>query len=232
MSIATLIIGTSGTGKSTSLRNLDPANTAVVQVIRKPLPFRAKGWNYFDREKCLTGNMFVTDQWAEILAIARKTRRKVIIIDDFQYMLANEFMRRSDEKGYDKFSDIGRHAWEVISELSRLPDDVRVYILSHSDERDDGSVKMKTIGKMLDDKITPEGMFTIVLRTVVTDGTYQFSTANNGHDVVKSPMGLFEDSRIDNDLEAVDAAICDYYAIETAAAAAPQKKSAQHKEAA
>lgn len=213
MSTATLIIGISGTGKSTSMRNLDPADTLLIQVIRKPLPFRAAGWRYFDREKCKDGNIFVTDQWNAILEIARKTKRKVIVVDDFQYMLANEFMRRTDERGFDKFTEIGKHAWEVIGGLSQLPEDVRVYILSHSDERDDGSVKMKTIGKLLDEKIAPEGMFTIVLRTVVTDGNYQFSTINSGHDVVKAPMGLFDSPRVDNDLSAVDALICDYYGV-------------------
>lgn len=213
MSTATLIIGNSGTGKSTSMRNLDPQQTLLIQVIRKPLPFRSKEWKYFDRDKCKTGNVFVTDKWADILAIARKTQRKVIVIDDFQYMLANEFMRRTDERGFDKFTEIGRHAWEVIAAMSALPEDVRVYILSHSDERDDGSVKMKTIGKLLDEKIAPEGMFTIVLRTVVDGDKYQFSTRNSGHDVVKSPMGLFDEARIDNDLAAVDAAICDYYGL-------------------
>lgn len=215
MSIATLIIGNSGTGKSTSMRNLNPQETLLIQVIRKPLPFRSKDWRYFDKEKCKDGNIFVTDQWNAILEVARKTKRKVIVVDDFQYMLANEFMRRTDERGYDKFTDIGKHAWEVIASLSQLAEDVRVYILSHSDERDDGSVKMKTIGKMLDEKITPEGMFTIVLRTIVTDGTYQFSTVNSGHDVVKSPMGLFDTAKIDNDLSAVDAAICGYYGLST-----------------
>lgn len=222
MSIATLIIGESGTGKSTSLRNLDPANTLLIQVIKKPLPFRSAGWSYFDREK-KAGNIFVTDQWNEILAIARKTQRKIIVIDDFQYMLANEFMRRSDERGFDKFTEIGRHAWEVITELSKLADDVRVYILSHSNESENGTVKMKTIGKLLDEKIAPEGMFTIVLRTVVSDGNYQFSTVNSGSDVVKSPIDMFEEHRIDNDLLAVDSAIRAYYGITTPE---PQKKAA------
>lgn len=215
MSIPTLIIGQSGTGKSTSLRHLDPKSTLLIQVIKKSLPFRSNYWRYFDREKCRDGNIFVTDQWNEILALARKTQRKVIVLDDFQYMLANEFMRRSDERGFDKFTEIGRHAWEVITELSKLPDDVRIYILSHSDERDDGSVKMKTIGKLLDEKIAPEGMFTIVLRTLASDDKYHFTTRNSGSDIVKTPIGLFDDHRIDNDLAAVDAAICDYYQIGT-----------------
>jgi hypothetical protein len=213
MSITTMIIGQSGTGKSTSLRMLSAAETLLIQVIKKPLPFKSKDWRYFDREKCRDGNVFVTDQWSSILEIATKTRRKVIVIDDFQYMLANEFMRRSGEKGFDKFTEIGLHAWEVIMKLSRLPDDVRVYILTHSDESDDGRVKMKTIGKLLDEKISPEGMFTIVMRTVVSDGHYHFATRNSGSDIVKTPIGLFDADRIENDLSAVDAAICSYYDI-------------------
>lgn len=212
MSTNTLIIGTSGTGKTASMRNMDPAATLLIQVVRKPLPFRSKTWTYFGKETP-KGNIFVTDQWDQILAISRRTSRKIIVVDDFQYMLANEFMRRSEEKGYDKFTEIGRHAWEVITELSKLPDDVRVYILSHSDENDSGSVKMKTIGKLLDEKIVPEGMFTIVLRTMVSDGKYQFSTQNSGSDTVKSPIGLFAEPRIENDMSAVDAAIVDYYSL-------------------
>lgn len=203
MATVTLILGKSGSGKSTSLRNLPPAHTALIQVIKKPLPFQgAKDWK-----------AYVTDSYANIIGACRKTERKVIVIDDFQYMLANEFMRRSEEKGFDKFSDIGRHTWDVFDALLKLPDDVRVYILSHTEETDAGQIKMKTIGKMLDDKITLEGMVTIVLRAVVQDRNHYFSTRNNGSDTTKAPMGMFAEELIDNDLAAVDAAICDYYGI-------------------
>lgn len=203
MATVTLILGKSGSGKSTSLRNLPPAHTALIQVIKKPLPFQgAKDWK-----------AYVTDSHANIIGACRKTERKVIVIDDFQYMLANEFMRRSEEKGFDKFSDIGRHTWDVFDALLKLPDDVRVYILSHTEETDAGQIKMKTIGKMLDDKITLEGMVTIVLRAVVQDRNHYFSTRNNGSDTTKAPMGMFAEELIDNDLAAVDAAICDYYGI-------------------
>lgn len=213
MSVATMILGKSGTGKSAAMRNLDPAETLLVQVVRKPLPFRAKGWGYFSKEKNPTGNMTVSDHWETIIKAARGTGRKIIVIDDFQYVLANEMMRRTDERGYDKFTDIARHGWEVFTALTSLPDDVRVYLLSHSQEDESGNVRMKTIGKMLDEKIVLEGLVTIVLRTHVTDGRYEFSTKNNGSDTVKSPMGLFADDRIDNDLAVVDAEICSYYGI-------------------
>lgn len=220
MSIATLILGKSGTGKSTSLRNLDPANTLLIQVIRKPLPFKGKGWARFDREACPDGNIVVADNWEAIIKIMRGTKRKVIVIDDFQYLLANEFMRRTDERGFDKFTDIAKHAWEVMSAASDLPPDVRVYLLSHLEENEaTGAMKMKTIGKLLDEKITPEGLVTIVLRTAVEDGKYLFVTKNNGMDTTKSPMGLFDSDKVENDLSAVDAAISDYYELTPAKAA-------------
>jgi hypothetical protein len=219
MSTAVLILGKSGTGKSASMRDLDPISTLLIQVVRKPLPFKAAGWSYFDKKDRPDGNIIVTDHWETILKAMRGTKRKVIVIDDFQYVLANEYMRRTDERGYDKFTDIGRHAWELITAASDLPADVRVFILAHTDTNDAGETKMKTIGKMLDEKITPEGLFSIVLRTHVTDGHYQFTTRNNGSDSVKSPMGMFDADRIPNNLAEVDAAIVGYYGIELANAA-------------
>jgi len=216
MSTSTLILGASGSGKSTSMRNLDPNGTLLIQVVRKPLPFKSKDWRHFDKDTCPTGNVFVTDQWDAITKIASRTKRKIIVIDDFQYVLANEFMRRSEERGFDKFTDIGRHAWEVMTALNNLAEDVRVYVLSHTQEDDNGRTKMKTIGKMLDEKITPEGLFTIVLRAGSAEGQHFFATRNNGNDTTKAPIGLFDEERIDNDLSAVDAAICDYYGITTA----------------
>jgi hypothetical protein len=212
MSIATMVLGESGTGKSTSLRNLHPAQTLLIQTIRKPLPFRSQGWKVKASMKA-DGNIIQTDS-AEIIERAmRSLPHEIVVIDDFQYMLANEFMRRSDEKGFDKFTDIGRHAWDVMRAATDLADDRRVYILCHTATDDIGRTKMKTIGKLLDEKITPEGMVTICLRTVVRDGSYFFSTQNSGSDTTKSPMGMFDDLLIPNDLAAVDTAICDYYGI-------------------
>lgn len=217
MSITTMILGESGTGKSTSLRNMNPADTLLIQVVKKPLPFRAPEWRYFNRESQPNGNMFVTDLAPRIINLIQKTQRKIIVIDDFQYIMANEFMRRSAERGFDKFTEIGKNTWDILNAAALLPDDVRVYILSHTETSEQGRTKIKTIGKMLDEKITLEGMVSIVLRTLVRDGQYLFSTRNNGSDTTKSPMGLFESEAIDNDLAAVDAAIQDYYSILQAA---------------
>lgn len=210
MSISTVILGESGSGKSASLRNMKPAETLLIQVVKKPLPFRSKGWSYFSPEN-KAGNIFVSDDWQAMSSIMRRTQRKVIIVDDFQYVLANEFMRRSDERGYDKFTEIAKHAWELFNVANTLADDVRVYLLSHTQTNDQGDIKIKTIGKMLDEKITPEGLFTIVLRTIVTDKDYFFSTRNNGHDTVKTPIGLFDSERVPNDLAVIDAQISQYY---------------------
>lgn len=217
MSITTMILGESGTGKSASLRNLSAAETLLIQAVKKPLPFKSREWMRFDKEAAPTGNIFMTDHHDTIIKLMTKTRRKVIVLDDFQYILANEFMRRTDERGFDKFTEIGKHAWDIITAAAQLPDDMRVYILSHTETTDSGRVKIKTIGRMLDEKITLEGMVTICLRTVLRDGQYFFSTRNNGSDTTKSPMGLFADDLIENDLAAVDAAISEYYSLAQAA---------------
>lgn len=214
MSTAVLVIGESGTGKSASMRNMKPDQTLLIQAVKKPLPFKSSEWKRLSKETP-AGNILLTDNSVNIIKAMQSTRRKVIVLDDFQYILANEFMRRSDEKGFDKFTDIGRHAWDILNAANTLADDVRVYVLGHSQSDDMGKTKIKTIGKLLDEKLTPEGLFTIVLRTIVNGDDYQFSTRNSGSDTVKTPMGLFADQFIENDLQAVDQAICEYYGITT-----------------
>jgi hypothetical protein len=214
MSIATIILGQSGTGKTASLRNLDPTNTLLIQSIKKPLPFKADGWKSVKDG----GNVLVMDNSIQICQAMHKTGRSVIVLDDFQYTMANEFMRRVTDQeagasAFQKYNEIAKSAWDILNTASALPDYKRVYILSHTQTDDTGNVKIKTIGKLLDEKITIEGMVSIVLRTAAINGNYLFSTRNSGHDTTKSPIGLFEDELIENDLAKVDAAIYAYYGL-------------------
>ncbi|MDG6880979.1 Uncharacterised protein [Phocoenobacter uteri] len=216
MSIATLILGESGTGKSASLRNLDPEKVLLIQVVPKPLPFKSTEWKVIKKDengKYSDGNILVTDNVNLICNAIMKSRKDIIIIDDYQYIMANEFMRRGSERGFDKFTEIGIHGWQVVDCAINACPDKRIYLLAHTQTDDLGKTKLKTIGKMVDEKIVLDGLFTICLRTQVSSGEYKFSTQNNGSDTVKSPIGLFQESEIDNDLNLVDNAICDYYDI-------------------
>lgn len=212
MSIATLILGQSGTGKSTSLRNLNPDDVLLIQVVKKPLPFRSAGWKYLSKDG---GSIYVSDNPEVIIKRMQQTTRSIIVIDDYQYVMANEYMRRSQETGFTKFTEIGRKTWDVFTAATQLADNKRVYILSHTEENDAGKTKIKTIGKMLDEKITLEGMVTICLQTAIINEQHVFMTKNNGHNTVKSPIGLFDHEHVENDLNAVDKAICEYYGLTT-----------------
>ena len=219
MSITSMVLGESGTGKTTSLRNLDPAHTLLIQSVKKPLPFRSNDWKPATKEG---GTVFVTDNSATICEAMKRTKKEIIVIDDFQYLLANEFMRRvtdveTGNAAFAKYNEIARHAWDVLMTASSLPDHKRVYILSHTSTDDFGKTKIKTIGKLLDEKIVIEGLVTLVLRTTVQNGNYLFSTKNSGMDTVKTPMGMFEADHVDNDLAAIDASIVDYYDLKAAA---------------
>lgn len=216
MSIATLILGSSGSGKSTSLRSLDPSKTLLIQCIKKPLPFKATGWKVRITDKS-KGNVFQTSDPAKIEKIMRGSPHEIVVIDDYQAVMVNELMSRSTEKGYDKFTDIGKNAWNIFNAAGDLAEHRRIYILAHTQTDDFGQVRMKTVGKLVDQHIVPEGFFTIVLRTEVINGNYKFSTQTNGQDCCKSPMGMFDDAHIDNDLMEVDKAITSFYELETTA---------------
>jgi len=213
MGIPVLILGDSGSGKSASMMNLNPEEGFLINPENKRLPFKSKEWQARDFT-ARTGNVFHTDLAADIVTIinfARRAKRKYVVVDDFQYVMGNQFMRRRSEKSFEKFTEIGGGAWDVVKAAQLAEEDLIVYFLSHTEETQAGRVKMKTIGKMLDEKITVEGMFTIALRTAVTDGRYYFTTQSDGTDPVKSPIGLFDNFQIPNDLNAVDAAIRSYY---------------------
>ena len=196
-----MIYGQSGTGKSTSLRNFTNDEVAVINVSGKPLPFRSKLTTYD------------TDNYTKISSALGKIERKSIVIDDATYLMVNEFMRTAKVAGYQKYTDMAVNFNSLVAQASQLANDKIVYFLGHSDLKEDGTEHFKTIGKMLDNYVTVEGKFTIVLKTVVQDGKYYFSTHNSGQDTVKSPLGMFEDNYVDNDLKAVDTIIREYYGI-------------------
>ena len=197
MAVIVAVMGESGTGKSTSLRNFKQGEASVINVSKKPLPFRN------------TLSVFKTDNYQEVQA-------KSVVIDDAQYLMAFEYMHRAKEKGFEKFTDIGANFFNLTQTAVALPDDKIIYFLFHIERTKDGNEKCKTIGQLLDEKITLEGLFTIVLKTVVLlDGNNQrqfcFATVNNGSDTVKTPMGMFTEPLIPNDLKAVDTVIREYY---------------------
>ena len=212
-----LIIGGSGSGKSRSIKGLDSKETAIINVNGKDLPF--KGW----KSKYVViskdgGNLFncknSPDDYDDVINVVRHIDKnrpdiKIIVIDDFQYLMVNEFMRRSKEKGYEKFSEIGEHPWKLIWDCQLCRQDLIIYFLAHSEVSESGNVKIKTIGKMLDEKVCIEGMFTICLGTKVEDGKYYFETQSTGQTPLKSPEGMLP-LRMENDLNQVTKLIRKY----------------------
>ena len=218
MSNCVLILGPSGTGKSTSIRNLDPKSTFIISILNKPLPFRGykklyihlKSWDDLD------GNYYCSDDWVKVLKCIqivnqKRPEIKTLIIDDFQYLLANEFMRRASEKGFDRFTDIAQHAWSVIKDLSETRPDLYCFVISHSEQDQFGNMKCKTIGKLLDDKITIEGMFTVCLFSTISDEGFRLLTQHDGIRTAKSPMGMFKEKYIDNDLKVIQDLMTSYF---------------------
>ena len=205
MGVLVYVLGRTGTGKSYSMKNFPKKDLAVLNVQGKILPFRGSA----EIEQTNTDDY---EKIAEGLEIYAKDY-KSIVVDDFQYLMANEFMRRAYENGWDKFTEIGRHAWDIADKVRELPPDVIVYVMCHTDIDAEGTERLKTIGKLLDEKIFLEGMSTIVLKTHVADGKYSFLTQNNGKDTVKSPADMFPSYAIENDLYYVDQKIREYYGL-------------------
>lgn len=198
-----LIMGESGTGKSTSLRNCDPATTAVVNPVGKPLPFKS----HFEMLNNETDARKIVKYMKEQVAAGKK----LLVVDDFQYILAVPYMNRIKETGWDKYNDFGSNYFEIIDVCKDLPDDVVVVYMTHLETLDNGLTTVKLIGKLLREKITIEGLFTVVLRTGVNEAKYYFYTQNSGKDTVKSPLGMFTTYAIDNDLNYVVDKIRNYY---------------------
>lgn len=205
MGIPVLVLGDSGSGKSTSLRNFTPDEIGIFNVAGKPLPFRG------DLSKVKVDNA----KYSHIYSGLSKPTRLAYIIDDSQYLMAFAMFDRAKETGYGKFTDVALDFRNLIDFIiTKIPPDVIVYLLHHVERSDDGRLKAKTAGKMLDNQLTVEGLFSIVL-LCQTDGTnYKFVTKSDGYTTAKSPMDMFP-AEIDNDLKHVDATIREYWGLTT-----------------
>lgn len=228
MSDLCAIVGESGSGKSSGIRNLNPQETFVINVANKPIPIKGSKQLYKpliqDPEtKKFTGNLYNTsnvEQISKIMKLVDKTMPQIkqIIIDDAQYLMAFEAMDRALEKGFDKFSQIAQHFYLVLKEAINLRDNLKVFVLCHSENVGDAlnpKFKIKTQGKMIDNMITVEGLFTYVLFTERVQNEegkmeYKFVTNSDGSNTAKTPMGCFEDYYIDNDLQFVIDKINEY----------------------
>jgi len=218
MSNTVLIIGQSGSGKSTSLRNLDPKSTFIINVLDKPLPFRGFKQSYkpFTKENKL-GNYYTTHDWSMVVRCIHMINKErpditTLVIDDWQYILSYEFIKRASERGFDKFSDLANHGWSTMNACTTgTRPSLTIFILAHSDTDQNGRCKLKTIGKMLDEKITLEGLFTTVLHSRIVDGQYLFQTQDDGDFLAKSPIGMFDEFLVPNDLLTVKKAVETYF---------------------
>ena len=199
MGIPVMILGASGSGKSTSMRNFDPAEVGVFNVAGKPLPFR--------RKLPVVQNA----SYATILKVLASPKLKKYVIDDSQYLMAFESFDHAKETGYGKFTNMALNFRNLIDfVVRRTPDDVIVYFLHHTEVSETGGLKAKTLGKMLDNQLTVEGLFSIVLLCMAEGSEHYFITNNDGTNPAKSPMDMFP-LRIDNDLKLVDKTIREYY---------------------
>ena len=209
MGIPVLILGESGSGKSASLRNFDPANVGVLNVAGKPLPFRKK-LNVISTVKAEDGGTRRIN-YSDILKILARGKVKSYIIDDSQYLMAFEELDRVKETGYNKFTEMALNFSGLVRYIiDCLPSDVIVYFLHHVETTDQGKIKAKTVGKMIDSKLTLEGLFSIVLLCEASADGHHFITQSDGYTTAKSPMEMFE-KQIDNDLAMVDATIREYW---------------------
>lgn len=208
MATPVLIIGKSGAGKSTSLRNcVGNPDWNIIRVLNKPLPFKGKidGWK--------------TDDYQQVMKCLIASKARNIVLDDAGYLITNMFMTKHSSAGagngvFTLYNQIGDHFWNLIQFIvQKVPEDKIVYVIMHEDTNDFGQIKPKTIGKLLDEKVCIEGMFTIVLRCIEESGKHLFVTQSADGAVSKSPIDMFEDLTIDNDLLIVEKAIREYYEI-------------------
>lgn len=217
MSNAVLILGESGTGKSTSIRTLNPEETFIINVIGKPLPFRGASSKYKKLSADgLTGNYYATDDTTTIKRVInfidkKRPDIKTLVIDDFGYTISNSFMRKSNQKGYDKFIEIGKDVFDILDIITNLRDNLFCFVMMHVETDANGKSKPKTVGKMIDQYICIEGKFTTCLHTVVSDGNYQFLTNNDNQHMAKTALGMFDSLYIENNLQFVRDKMHEYF---------------------
>ena len=197
-------MGESGSGKSASLRNFSPNEISVFNVTNKPLPFK-QGKTKIPKIDNAT--------YADIANALANPNKRAYVIDDAGYLLSFEMFKRANETGYSKFTDMAKNFFDMLDFINtKLPNDIIVYITMHTeDDSEMHRVKVKTIGKMLDQNLKIEGLFSIVLRAVQTEDGYKFVTRDDMVSTAKSPIGMWEEDMIDNDLKAVDTTIREYY---------------------
>lgn len=216
MGLPVMIMGRSGSGKTFSLKNFEPGEVGIISVEKGRLPFKSdlktvKIPATFTAEDMKSFAQLNAAKYAWLKMVIKKSQTKAVVIDDSQYLLVNELFDRSKEKGYDKFTDMAANFRSLIHFVNELPDDDKiVYFLHHSEADSDGREKAKTIGKMLDEKLTVEGCFDIVIYCQ----DHIFYTQGNGQSSAKTPEGMFETVEIPNDLKAVDKAIREFYGME------------------
>ena len=206
MGVAVLILGESGSGKSASMRNFNSEDVRVLNVASKPFPFR--NVNKLKKADKAT--------YAMIKGAVSSGQSLSYVIDDAQYLMAFESFEKANEIGYTKFTLMAKNYEEMLRYIQEdtSPDTI-VYIMQHIDTDENGKVKAKTLGKMLDQQLTIEGLFTIVLLAKADEKRHYFVTQSDGTNPCKSPMEMFDDIEIDNDLKMVDDTIREYYGLKS-----------------
>ena len=207
MGVAVLVLGASGSGKSASMRNFKENDVRILNVASKPLPFR--NINKLKKADKAT--------YAMIKGAVKSGQTLSYVVDDAQYLMAFESFDKINETGYSKFSAMAKNYEDMLRTIQEdtSPDTI-VYIMQHIDKDEDGNIKAKTLGKMLDQQLTIEGLFSIVLLAKAEERRHFFVTQSDGTNPCKSPMGMFDEIEIDNDLKMVDDTIREYYGMKKA----------------
>ena len=203
MGIPVLVIGESGSGKTYSLRGFQPDEIGIFSVEKGRLPFKGD----YKIVKRATYN--------DISKIFRDPKLKRYAIDDSQFLMVNDMFDRAKETGYQKYTDLALSFRNLVHGVNmQLPDDVIVYFLHHTEhDNNSGKIKAKTVGKMIDQYLTLEGCFDIVLLTQTDGSEHCFVTQSDGYTTCKSPAEMFPDVKIPNDLKMVDDCIRSFWGL-------------------